>query len=119
VSARLRRIAISGHIGRPEVRHATTLLRTRLARRGCEVRIEQALAAALDLRTGRTTGGLSREQLGTALSEAELSTETISDLLDLREELETARYAPERPTRQDLKSRYDAVTRLVKESARD
>jgi len=47
MSTRLRRIAISGHIGRPEVRRATTLLRTRLARHGCEVRIEQALAAAL------------------------------------------------------------------------
>jgi len=47
MSARLRRIAISGHVGRPEVRRATALLRTRLARRGCEVRIEQALATAL------------------------------------------------------------------------
>jgi hypothetical protein len=74
-----------------------------------------AMTAALDLRAGRTTGGLSREQLGTALSEAELSAETISNLLELREELETARYAPERPTRQDLRSRYDAVARLVKE----
>ena len=116
----------------PEKRRARALARQarralRHAHRSLDVRraetfhdaLSQALAAALDLRTGRTTGGLSREQLGTALSEAELSTETISDLLDLREELETARYAPERPTRQDLKSRYDAVTRLVKESARD
>ena len=47
MSVRLRRIAISGHIGRPEVRQATALLRTRLTRRGCDVRLEQALAAAM------------------------------------------------------------------------
>ena len=56
MSARLRRVAISGHVGRPDVRHATALLRTRLARRGCDVRIEQALAAAL----GRDGEPLSR-----------------------------------------------------------
>jgi hypothetical protein len=47
MSARPRRVAISGHVGRPAVRHAAALLRTRLARRGCDVRIEQALAAVL------------------------------------------------------------------------
>ncbi len=52
MSARLRRIAISGHIGRPGVRRATALLCTSLARRGCDVRIEQALATALG-REGR------------------------------------------------------------------
>jgi len=116
----------------PEKRRARALTRQarralRHAHRNLDVRkaeafhdsLSRALAAALDLRTGRTTGGLSREQLRASLSEAALSGETTSDLLDLREVLETARYAPERSTRQDLQARYDAVTRLVKESARD
>jgi hypothetical protein len=116
----------------PEKRRARGLTRQarralRQAHRNLDVRkaeafhdsLSLALAAALDLRTGRTTGGLSREQLGTALSEAAVGGKTISELLDLREELETARYAPERPTRQDLQSRYDAVTRLMKEGALD
>ena len=47
MSARLRRIAISGHVGRAGVRRAAARLGTRLARRGCDVRLEQALAAAL------------------------------------------------------------------------
>jgi NAD+ kinase len=47
MSVRLRRVAISGHVGRNGVRQAAALLRARLARRGCEVRIEQALAAVL------------------------------------------------------------------------
>ncbi len=48
MSARLRRIAILGHVGRPGVRRAAARLRTGLARRGCEVRLERALAVALD-----------------------------------------------------------------------
>ena len=56
MSGGLRRIGISGHVGRPEVRRAAALLRTRLARRGCDVRIERALAAAL----GREGESLSR-----------------------------------------------------------
>ena len=116
----------------PEKRRARGLTRKAKralahARRTLDVRkaeafhdaLSQALAAALDLRTSRTTGGLSREQVGGALSEAGVSAETASDLLDLRETLETARYAPERPTRQDLQARYDAVVRLVKDSARE
>lgn len=47
MSRRLRRIAIIGHATRPAVRRAAALLRTRLARRGCDVRLEESLAAAL------------------------------------------------------------------------
>jgi NAD+ kinase len=57
MKARLRRVAISGHAGRPAVRRAAALLGTRLARRGCEVRIERALAAALG-REGQPLSGL-------------------------------------------------------------
>lgn len=41
---RVRRVAILGHIGRPGVRRAAAKLRTRLARRGCDVRLERQLA---------------------------------------------------------------------------
>jgi NAD+ kinase len=47
MSTRLRRVAISGHLTRPGVRRAAAELRARLPRRGCEVRLERALGAAL------------------------------------------------------------------------
>jgi len=47
MSARLRRIAIAGHVGRPGVRRAAERLRARLARRGADVRLEQALGATM------------------------------------------------------------------------
>jgi NAD+ kinase len=47
VRARLRRIAVVGHTGRSGVRRAAAALGRRLARRGCEVRLEQALAATM------------------------------------------------------------------------
>jgi NAD+ kinase len=47
VSARLRRVAVMGHTGRPGVGRAAVALERRLSRRGCEVRLEQALAATL------------------------------------------------------------------------
>ncbi len=47
MSPRPRRIALAGHASRPAVRRAAALLRARLARRGLQVRIEEALAAAL------------------------------------------------------------------------
>jgi NAD+ kinase len=47
VKPRLRRVGIIGHTGRPAVRRAALALSRRLARRGCEVRLEQALAATL------------------------------------------------------------------------
>jgi hypothetical protein len=81
--------------------------------------LSRALSSALDLRTGRTTGGLSRDQLGEALGEAGLGAEAVATLLDLREDLESARYAPERPMRQDLQLRYDAVARFAREAAHD
>jgi NAD+ kinase len=54
---RLRRVAIAGHVGRPGVRRAAAELRARLPRRGCEVRVEQALAARLG-REGEPLGRL-------------------------------------------------------------
>ena len=81
--------------------------------------LSRALSAGLDLRTGRTTGGLSRDQLAVALSEAGLGPEAVAILLDLREDLESARYAPERPTRQDLQLRYDAVAKFAKEATHE
>jgi NAD+ kinase len=47
VSARLRRVGVMGHTGRPAVRRAAVALARRLARRGCEVRLERELAATL------------------------------------------------------------------------
>ena len=47
MSARRRRVAVMGHTGRPAVRRAAVALERRLSRRGCEVRLEQALAATL------------------------------------------------------------------------
>ena len=44
---RLRRVAIFGHTGRPAVRRAAAALARRLARRGCEVRLERSLATAM------------------------------------------------------------------------
>ena len=44
---RPRRIAILGHTGRPAVRRAAAALARRLARRGCEVRLERSLATAM------------------------------------------------------------------------
>ncbi len=81
--------------------------------------LSRALSASLDLRTGRTTGGLSRDQLAEALVEAGLGAESVATLLDLREDLESARYAPERPTRQDLQVRHDAVARFAREAAHE
>ncbi len=46
---RPRRVAILGHTGRPGVRRAAARLRSSLARRGCEVRLEQALASEMGL----------------------------------------------------------------------
>lgn len=49
MSRRPRRIAIAGHLDRPAVRRAAARLRTRLARRGCEVRVEADLAQSLGI----------------------------------------------------------------------
>lgn len=48
MGARGRRIAIVGHTGREQVRHEAQRLRRRLLRAGAQVRLEQALAAAID-----------------------------------------------------------------------
>src|SRR5262249_27134116 len=42
-AGRMRRVAILGHTGRPAVRRATRDLERRLARRGCQVRLEEHL----------------------------------------------------------------------------
>jgi NAD+ kinase len=47
MSARPHRVAIAGHVGRPAVCRAAAALAARLRRRGCEVRLEQALASSL------------------------------------------------------------------------
>lgn len=47
MSARPRRVAILGHTGRPEVRREAARVRARLARRGCDVRLERELAETL------------------------------------------------------------------------
>jgi NAD+ kinase len=47
MSPRPRRIAIAGHLDRPAVRRAAARLRARLARRGCQVRVEAGLAESL------------------------------------------------------------------------
>lgn len=47
MGARGRRIAIVGHLGRPQVRREAARLRERLARAGATVRIERELAAAI------------------------------------------------------------------------
>jgi len=44
MSARVRRVGILGHTGRPGVQRAAARLRTMLARRGCVVRMESGLA---------------------------------------------------------------------------
>jgi NAD+ kinase len=44
-----RRIAILGHVARPQVRRAVTRLRATLARQGREVRLDEMLAAEMDL----------------------------------------------------------------------
>lgn len=44
-----RRIAIVGHTGRMQVRRATARLRAKLARRGCEVRVDRDLAMTMGL----------------------------------------------------------------------
>ena len=44
-----KRIAILGHVARPEVRRAATRLRTLLARQGREVRLDERLAAEMNL----------------------------------------------------------------------
>jgi hypothetical protein len=69
----------------------------------------KALIAALDIRTGRSTGGLTRAQLESALSDSGLGSSQVDDALELMDLLESARYAPDRPTRQDLQKRYRAV----------
>ena len=77
--------------------------------------LSRALTASLDLQAGRATGGLSRDQLAQALAEMGLGREPVEGILDLRDDLETARYAPERPTRQDLQERFEAVAKFFKE----
>ncbi|MFM7230694.1 MAG: NAD(+)/NADH kinase [bacterium] len=47
MGARGRRIAIVGHLGRPQVRREAARLRDRLARAGASVRLERELAAAV------------------------------------------------------------------------
>jgi NAD+ kinase len=49
VSVRGRRIALIGHVGRPQVRRAVTRLSAALRRRGASVRIESALAESANL----------------------------------------------------------------------
>ena len=78
--------------------------------------LTRALTAAMDLRLGRATGGLSRSQLETTLAQAGAGEAQVAELAKLAADLETARYAPDRPTRQDLKRRFDAVARWVKEA---
>jgi hypothetical protein len=69
----------------------------------------RALIAAMDIRTGRSTGGLTRAQLEAALSASDLESGQIHRALDLMDQLESARYTPDRPTRHDLQQRYRAV----------
>ena len=52
-----RRIAILGHLGRPGVKREADRIRAKLARRGCEVRIESRLAAEMG-RSGPPLGPL-------------------------------------------------------------
>jgi NAD+ kinase len=47
MTARLRRVGLLGHSGRPAVRRAAQRLATRLRRRGCEVRLDEHLGAQL------------------------------------------------------------------------
>lgn len=80
--------------------------------------LSQALTAALDLVTGKATGGLTRPQLEAALLESGTDPARVDEVLELSASMEEARYAPERPTRQDLQRRYDAVARWAKEAGR-
>ena len=59
MSTRGRRIAIVGHLGRPQVRREAARLRTQLARRGAVVRFERELAGALG-ETGESLSVLAR-----------------------------------------------------------
>ena len=80
--------------------------------------LSQALTVAIDLITGKATGGLTRPQLEAVLRESGMDPDRTAAVLELSSSLETARYAPERPTRQDLQKRYDAVARWAREAAR-
>jgi hypothetical protein len=110
----------------PEARRARALASAarrslRRARRNLDVRKEKAfhehlsraLTAALDLRAGRPTGGLSREQLRDALAGAGPGggAEYAAALV---EALERARYAPERVTRAEMDERLKAVETWVR-----
>ena len=55
----LRRVAILGHPSRPGIRRAAARLSAALRRRGCEVRLEHALAAKLGAE-GQPLGALAR-----------------------------------------------------------
>ncbi len=59
MSARVRRVGILGHTGRPGVRRAAARLAAMLARRGCVVRIDAALAGEMG-RAGHPLGALAR-----------------------------------------------------------
>lgn len=78
--------------------------------------LSKALTSALDIRTGRATAGLTRTQLEETLLESGFSPDDAGEVRALADLLEAARYSPERPTRQDLRQRYDRVARWVKEN---
>lgn len=94
----------------------------RRAKRNLDVRKERAfhahlsraLTAALDLRAGRPTGGLSRDQLREVLGGGAAGKGFGEDAAALVELLEQSRYAPERSTRTEMEERFRLVERWVR-----
>ncbi len=80
--------------------------------------LARALSAALDLKTGCATRGLNRSQLSALLERTGVVTGERNRLLKLTEELETARYAPEKLTKQEFNASFKEVARWVREAGR-
>lgn len=94
-----------------------------LARRTMDVRhtaafhghLLKALQAALDLRTGRSTAGLTRQAVKEALREAGAGEEELSRIQRMLDQMEGAEFAGESVSKRDLQGRLDAVKRTLKE----
>lgn len=97
-----------------------------LARKAMDVRhaatfhghLLKALQAALDLRTGRATAGLTRPAVKEALKEAGAGEEEVSRLLRMLDQMEGAEFAGESVSKRDLQGRLDAVKRYLAEVGR-
>jgi len=79
--------------------------------------LQGALAAKLELLAGRPVVGLARPRLRAVLSGLGMEPAKVKSIMDLLEEIETARYAPGRPTLSHLERRIANVRRLVSEGS--